>query len=61
MRGSKGWLRRRRAAGERYVRIYGYVTEERLRRWRQLRRHRNKQLEEALREAPGAKLEGDSE
>jgi len=48
MRGSKRWLRRRRAAGDRYCRVYGYITEERLRRWRQLRRHRALQLREAL-------------
>lgn len=48
MRGSRSWRRRVRANTARYERIYGYVTEARLMRWRFLRARRDSDLREAL-------------
>lgn len=51
MKGSQRWLRKRRIRMVRYLRVYGYVREWQLERWRKLRRHQAAVEREARDEA----------
>jgi hypothetical protein len=51
VRGSRRWLKRRRAGSEWYWRRYGYATEAMLMRWRKARRLSETLFQEALRDA----------
>jgi len=51
VKGSQRWLRKRRIRMVRYLRVYGYVREWQLERWRKLRRHQAAVEREARDEA----------